>query len=468
MGKPGSPKSGSAPSAKPAAAKSDAPVLQKDKHELPELPESLQGKSAKKMDCHEQECIITVEGRTYNLTKWADHHPGGALIRNYNGRDGTHVFRAMHGEAAFERLKKFESVPAQPVKSDARSKKILEDFEAFRKELVAEGYFKTDPVWTTYKMVTTWLFLPIAIYFQTIGWYFVSALFTALFWQQLGWLGHDCAHHQVFENRTLNDIFGWFNGNVLQGYSVGWWKDRHNSHHAVCNILDADPDIDNIPMLAWASSDLEKAPEWCLKTIPYQHKYFLALLPALRLAWLSGSVQFVRDMKNSQYLKYRKDYNLEVVGLALHYAYTAALVWYLPSWGWVFLYLAISELLAGFGTAIVVFFNHYSCEKYDPVLADNFVCLQLFTTRNMTPGIVTDWICGGLNYQVEHHLFPTMPRNNLNKASKRVKQFCKDHDLPYLCSDFFDGLDCVLDYLKTVGQLCKTRYPDGVRHKKSA
>jgi len=285
-----------------------------------------------------------------------------------------------------------------------------------------------------------------------------SAVFVGLFWQQLGWLGHEYAHHQVFASRTKNHYVGWFCGNVLQGFSAHWWKDRHNSHHAVTNILDADPDIDNIPMLAWAPSDLDKASKWNQKTIQYQKYYFLLILPILRLAWLFGSLTFVRDMRTSPYAQYRKDFLLEAVGLALHHGWAFAWLWSLPTWGTMISAFLISELLAGFGIAIVVFFNHYSCEKYDPVLANNFVCLQLYTTRNMTPGIFTDWICGGLNYQIEHHLFPTMPRHNLYRASIRVRRFCKDNNLPYLCSDFKDGLGCVLEYLDSIGKLAKHRY----------
>jgi len=75
----------------------------------------------------------------------------------------------------------------------------------------------------------------------------------------------------------------------------------------------------------------------------------------------------------------------------------------------------------------------------------------------MTPGIFTDWICGGLNYQIEHHLFPTIPRHNLNAISSLVKNFCKDHDLPYLCSDFNEGLSKVLTFLDTIGAIARER-----------
>ena len=111
----------------------------------------------------------------------------------------------------------------------------------------------------------------------------------ALCWQQCGWLAHDFLHHQVFTNRAMNDAFGLFFGNFCQGFSVAWWKDKHNLHHAAPNearatgvgaaraasgnagVTDSsalgspqlshghaaiDPDIDTLPMLAWSTDML--------------------------------------------------------------------------------------------------------------------------------------------------------------------------------------------------------------------
>jgi len=301
-------------------------------------------------------------------------------------------------------------------------------------------------------------FLPLGLVLQYHGWYFMSAISVGVFWQQLGWLGHDFCHHQVFENRDYNNAMGYFLGNLLQGFSSAWWKDRHNSHHATTNILDADPDIDNLPMLAWANSDLDKANGFIKKSIKYQAYYFLFLLPVLRLAWCMGSITFVQAMRKSNYRAYRDAFTFEAATLALHWLWVFVMMWKLPTWGTMIMFFLVSELLAGFGIAIVVFFNHYSCKKYDTNLAGNFVMLQLCTTRNMTPGVVTDWICGGLNYQIEHHLMPTMPRHNLYKASHAVKAFCKEQGLPYMCDNFYDGLVHVLNFLNEIGAVAQQRF----------
>lgn len=85
----------------------------------------------------------------------------------------------------------------------------------------------------------------------------------------------------------------------------------------------------------------------------------------------------------------------------------------------------------------------------------------------MTPSPFIDWLWGGLNYQVllfpnaliscfllqiEHHLFPTMPRCNLNACMKYVKEWCKENNLPYLVDDYFDGYAMNLQQLKNMAE----------------
>jgi fatty acid desaturase len=344
---------------------------------------------------------------------------------------------------------------------DPRSKNLLAAFDKLRDEMRSEGLFVVKPLWYAYKTLSTLAFLPLGVYLHYHGYFWLSALVMGVMWQQLGWLAHEYCHFQVFRDRGLAKLSGYFFGNILQGFSRTWWNHRHNSHHASTNILTVDPDIDNLPMLAWAESDLDnldKMPQFLRRSIQYQSKYFLFLLPLLRIVWCKESFKFALDMKNSIYTTWRREASAEVATLTLHYIWTLGFYLTLPSISWIITWYLVSHLLSGFGIAVVVFFNHYSCEKYPQGLAANFVCLQLFTTRNMTPGIVTDWICGGLNYQIEHHLFPTMPRHNLYKCSKFVKKFCAEQGLPYMCCGFMEGLGHVLNFLQGVADIAKKRY----------
>jgi acyl-lipid Delta6-acetylenase / acyl-lipid (9-3)-desaturase len=125
-----------------------------------------------------------------------------------------------------------------------------------------------------------------------------SALAYSLFLQQSGWLAHDFLHHQVFKNRFLGHLAGIFWGNVAQGFSISWWLNKHNAHHAVPNLVesaadaaDGDPDIDTMPFLAWSrqmfrqrEAQLRKsaAGRWMIRN---QHFLYFPLLGLARASW---------------------------------------------------------------------------------------------------------------------------------------------------------------------------------------
>jgi len=286
--------------------------------------------------------------------------------------------------------------------------------------------------------------------------WFISAILLGIGYQQSGWLGHDFCHHQVFKKRKLNNFFAYLTGNVLAGFSVNWWKDRHNTHHAATNILDGDPDIDNLPLFSWSEKDLHRAAEYPLAEIilPYQQYYFLIFTPFLKLIWGFQSVFWLKDdtTQNNSYLKSRR---AEFITLGIHWGCLFALVFmYVPWKAWL-LYILLSEFIGGAGIALVVFMNHYACEKYvkEDGKNNDFIRNQLETTKNITPGIITDWICGGLNYQIEHHLMPTIPRHNLSKVRPMVMEYCKQNNVPYLTQDF---LSCLSDIESTLTRVANS------------
>jgi len=96
--------------------------------------------------------------------------------------------------------------------------------------------------------------------------------------------------------------------------------------------------------------------------------------------------------------------------------------------------------------------NHYACEKLEKEEGkkSNFITNQLSTTKNIEPSVIVDWICGGLNYQIEHHLFPTVPRHNLSKIKPLVEEFCKQNKLPYISEDF---VTCFLKIENTLARV---------------
>ncbi|KAK0420684.1 hypothetical protein QR680_014825 [Steinernema hermaphroditum] len=428
---------------------------------------------------------IKINGKWLLLSdEFVHSHPGGPVITEYSNADATHAFHAFHegSKKAYKQLDTLEKRnvidypgedPTEVYRVNAKDvnvasyditveeeKKMVANFEKLRQRLHDEGYLEIRPDFFARKTIETLSIMLFSFYLQYAGWYLTSACFLALAFQQLGWLTHEYCHHQPLKNRKLNDSLSLFLGNVCQGFSRDWWKNKHNTHHAATNCIDQDDDIDLAPLLAMVPDDLKKYKQpfeqFILNIVPYQHLYFTLMLPLIRISWTSQSVQFVFfTAQNSEYRQFRRDALSEQIGIIIHWAWVLYQLYLLPTWPIRLAFFFISQFGGGFLIGHVVTYNHNSVDKYPPNsrLLNNFVALSILTTRNMNPSPFIDWFWGGLNYQIEHHLFPTMPRCNLTRASRLVKEFCKDNNLPYLVDDYITGYKENLRQLENMAKM---------------
>jgi len=307
-----------------------------------------------------------------------------------------------------------------------------------------------------------------------------SALLLGLFWQQCGWLAHDFLHHQVFTKRKYGDLVGVFWGNLMQGFSMQWWKNKHNGHHAVPNLhnsslesQDGDPDIDTMPVLAWSLKQAQsfrelnadgKDSSFVKYAIKFQAFTYFPILLLARISWLNESFKTAYGLgastENAKVEMERKGLQypvLEKIGIALHHTWMLALTTGFGRWSisYSLMYFFISTCSSGFFLALVFGLGHNGMAVYDATTRPDFWKLQVTTSRNITgghgiPQWFVDWFCGGLQYQVDHHLFPMMPRNNMAKCHKLVESFCKEWDVQYHEADIWDGTVEVLQHLQSV------------------
>ncbi|CAK5066541.1 unnamed protein product [Meloidogyne enterolobii] len=313
------------------------------------------------------------------------------------------------------------------------SEKVCQSFSRLKIQVREKGLFKADNSYFARKFIEAIGLISFSLFLQSKEHFVLSALFMGLAWQQLGWMIH--------ENHWWNDCCGYVCGNFLQGFSLAGWKNQHNVHHAATNIDGRDGDLDLLPLWATVGTHLMRLEgnSLCARLIPFQHLYWAFALPLLRLSWLLQTLQFVFSMQSSFYnvgnflsfkkifLKiYRERALIEQLTVIAHWTLVLTQYYFLPNYQVRLEYFLISQLFAGFLLSHVVTYNHYSTDKFphnDPILS-NYACLQLYTTRNMRPGLVIDWLWGGLNYQIEHHLFPTMPRHNLKKVKDFKLRIC--------------------------------------------
>uniref|UniRef100_A0A7E4ZSJ6 FA_desaturase domain-containing protein n=1 Tax=Panagrellus redivivus TaxID=6233 RepID=A0A7E4ZSJ6_PANRE len=425
---------------------------------------------------------IKVNGKWILVTKEILHaHPGGTAITTYKDRDATTVFHTFHAgsKVAYKQLQDLQEtqkgityeVPEEkeevPIvglddvnmgvfdKTEEESKQIIANFDKLRLEVRRSGLLNGSTPYFISKFFQCIGIIGLACFLQYHEYYVIAALLMGLAWQQLGWMVHEYCHHQHFADHYWNDMISYIVGNFLQGFSAGGWKEQHNVHHAATNVVGRDGDLDLLPFWATVASDLKIVADMgsiAWQVIPYQHLYWSVALPFLRLSWLLQSILFVTRMEKSEFDIYRERARHEQVTLAGHWILVALQLYMLPDNNTRLMFFFVSQLFGGFLLAHVVTYNHYSADKFPNKsrILENYPCLQLYTTRNMRPGIFIDWLWGGLNYQIEHHLFPTMPRHNLSKVMPMVKEFCRENDLPYMVDDYLTGWRLEIEQFQNV------------------
>lgn len=255
-------------------------------------------------------------------------------------------------------------------------------------------------------------------------WTLAVAVFLAAVFGQVALVAHDVAHRQVFRLRKASEMSGRIVGNAGIGMGYGWWQDKHTRHHANPNHEDLDPDVAP-DLLVW-SQNQARAAKGLTRLIARSQAYLF--FPLLTLEGFNLHVSGVRALANRS-LKNRL---LEGSLLFGHFAvYLAALFLVLPP-GKAIVFLAVHQCLFGVYLGSIFAPNH----KGMPILTGkdrpDFLRRQVLTSRNVRGGWFTDIALGGLNYQIEHHLFPSMPSPHLRKAQAIVRRYCEELGVTYL------------------------------------
>lgn len=322
-----------------------------------------------------------------------------------------------------------------------------QSYAALKKLIVENGLLEKQPGFLTRHIIGTlaMLLVSVAILFLTdnIWVQLLNAAFMAFAFGQIGFITHDTGHRQGFHTPQQNDFIGLIHGNALIGMSYGWWINKHNQHHAQPNREDTDPDI-AIPVIAFSEkSALEKRgiPRFIVK---YQKFFFLPLLLFESYSLHVGSIIFFIKKKN---WKYR---NIEILLFVLHLVGFFTIIFSTIGLWKGILFILVQQALFGLYMASVFAPNHKGMLIVGKDEAMDFLRLQVLTARNVKAHPITDFWYGGLNYQVEHHLFPSMARNQLRRAQVIIRKFCEDQKITYYETSMFNSYVEILDYLHLV------------------
>ncbi len=274
-------------------------------------------------------------------------------------------------------------------------------------------------------------------------WQLLTAVYLAVVATQLGFVGHDAGHRQIFRRRWANDLVGLLHANLLVGISFGWWVPKHNAHHTNPNDEDLDPDI-GIAALAFTAAQASGKRGLARVIARSQAVLFFPLL------LLEAGHLHVASI--TSVLKGRGRANLVEGLLLLAHAvlYVTVLLWVLTPLQAV-AFALVQQGLFGLYLGCSFAPNHKGMPTLTQADQLDFLRRQVLTSRNVRGSRLVDFLLGGLNYQIEHHLFPNMPRPNLRHAQPLVREFCRTHNLPYTEASLFGSYAQALRHLHAVG-----------------
>jgi fatty acid desaturase len=265
-----------------------------------------------------------------------------------------------------------------------------------------------------------------------------------LLFTQFAFLSHEAAHRQVFVSNTWNDRTAQYAGTFLAGVSYSWWMNKHTRHHANPNTVAKDPDI-SFAALSFRDEDAADRRGFLRHLVRVQG---YAFFPMLMLEGANLHWQSARVLANVKALPGRRIEAGLFVGRFVLYL-TAVFV-FLPT-GLAFAFLGVQ--LAVFGVYMGASFapNHKGMALIPPGEKIDFFSRQVLTSRNIRGGRFMEVLMGGLNYQVEHHLFPSMPRPNCRAVRPLVREYCESVGVPYTETTMLQSYGIVIRYLNEVG-----------------
>lgn len=269
---------------------------------------------------------------------------------------------------------------------------------------------------------------------------------------------HDAIHGSYSKNQTINKIMG-YTMNII-GANANVWKIQHNVlHHTYTNIDNADDDIHTPSILRFSPHQKRK---WIHR---FQHIYVWFFYGISMFSWVTikDFAQLFRYKKRGliqEKSKFRKELVQITVWKLFYYSYILVLpILLLPVSPWFILFCFFSMLFVTgillsiiFQTAHVMPSSDYPLPNKDGLIENNWAVHQLATTTNFAPkNKVFSWLIGGLNYQVEHHLFSNICHVHYRDISRIVAETAKEYKVPYNLQRSFAS--AVKNHVKMLRQL---------------
>lgn len=261
---------------------------------------------------------------------------------------------------------------------------------------------------------------------------------------QLAFLGHEAAHQAIFASRGWNEWAARVIAGLFNGLSYDWWVDKHGRHHANPNKEREDPDV-RAGVMSFTPDVTDGRTGLAAKLTRYQGYYFL---PLLFFEGFSLHVSSFKAIFTGADVRHRWT-EILFVGIRV-LGYLAFLFVVLPP-GIAAAFVAVQVAVFGFLLGGAFSPNHIGMPTVPHDAHIDFLRRQVHMSRNVRGGPLVRFFMGGLQYQVEHHLFPRVPRPNLPALQQLVRRYCAENDIPYTETSLGEAFRTIIAYLNQVG-----------------
>lgn len=387
--------------------------------------------------------LLRIDDRIYDVTDFIRKHPGGKVIGYQVDTDASEAYHAFHDRSkkADRYLKSLPSWPAgaNDIKNLADSDPLTADFRELREQLREEGYFNSNPAHIAWRMFELVAMHVIGVALAWNGHMIMGLALLGLASGRCGWFMHEGGHYSLSGNIKIDRHLQMFFYGFGCGMSGCYWRNQHNKHHATPQKMKHDVDLETMPLVAFNKACLKKEPSMWIKM---QAVMFAPVTTVI----VSMGWQFFSHPRHA----FRVKNFVELFWMALR----------LVAWGYAF-----GE--KGFGVAVLRYLLYVQCagsyiftnfavsHTHKAVVPKDehrtWVQYSSDHTTNCAAGPICNWWMSFLNFQIEHHLFPSMPQYNHPVVSKRVQALFKKHNVDYDVRPYWTAIWDTICNLHAVG-----------------
>ncbi len=370
---------------------------------------------------------IFIDGTIYDITDFAKIHPGGSVIHYYANSDATAAFNEFHFRSTYAKvilksLPKLKNIPIHY----PENKELLNDFYLLKQKLTALGFFKPSLLHITMRIAEIiFIFFTASFLFYLKKNTFLACFLFGIAEGRSGWLMHEAGHYSLTGNIKIDRRIQTLFYCLGCGMSASYWRNQHNKHHATPQKLNHDVDLDTLPLVAFHKNIALTIQNPILKIwISYQAFLFFPVITTIVVFFW----QFYLHPRFSIRTKNYKEVALLTARIFAWTLFSNLLQWNIRKS--ILIYLLKTIVAANY-----IFVNFAVSHTHRDIVPENkyqdWISYSASHTTNCHPSFLCNWWMSYLNFQIEHHLFPSLPQFRAPAVAPHVKALFQKHGITY-------------------------------------